>query len=69
MDIEEPTCTEILEAIDIHLITSLFTKSLLDLIKNISSSSSTSISLDDNIQTYLFSAINIIKIIYYLILQ
>ena len=49
MDTEESICTKILEAIGIHLITQLFTKSLFNFTKNTSSSFSTSSFLDNDI--------------------
>ena len=67
MEEEDPTRTEILEAIGIHLITPLFTETLLDIIKNTSSSSSTSSSSDGELQAYLLSAIQIIETTRYLI--
>ena len=67
MEEEEPTRIEVLEAIGIHLITPLFTETLLDIIKNRSSSSSTSSSSNEELQAYLFSAINTIQTTRYLI--
>lgn len=67
MDTEEPIHTEILVAIGIYLITPLFTKSLLDPTKNTSSSFSTSLSSNDDIQTYFFFTIYTIKTTRYLI--
>lgn len=52
-----------------HLIILLFTKILLIIIKNISSSFSILLLSDQKLQAYLFSAINSIKTIYYLIFQ
>ena len=69
MEEEDPICTEILEAIGIHLISPLFTEILLDIIKNTSSSSSTLISFDGELQAYLLSAIQIIGTTHYLIPQ
>lgn len=57
MEEEDPIYTKILEAIDIHLIILLFTETLLDIIKNTSSSSSTSSSFDGKLQAYFLSAI------------
>ena len=57
MEEEDPIHTEILEAIGIYLITPLFTETLLDIIKNISSSSSTSILSNRELQAYFLSAI------------
>ncbi len=63
---EEPTRTEVLGAIGNYLITPLFTKFLLDIIKNTSSSSSSPSSSDEELQTYLLSALNHIKTTRYL---
>ena len=52
-----------------HLITLLFTKILLNIIKNISSSFSILLLSDQKLQAYLFLAINSIKTTYYLISQ
>lgn len=67
MEEEYSTRTEILEAIGIHLITSLFTETLLDIIKNTCSSSSTSSSSDKELQTYLYSTIQTVQNTPYLI--
>ena len=61
--------TEILEAIGIQLITSLFTENLLNIIKNTSSSSIILSSSDEELQAYLYSAILIIQNTRYLIPQ
>lgn len=67
MEKEESTYIEVLEAIGTHLITPLFTTTLLDIIKNTSSSSSTLSSSDKELQNYFYSAIHQIETIRYLI--
>lgn len=67
MEEKDPRRTEILETIDIHLITSLFTETLLDIIKNTYSSSTTSSSFDEKLQTYFLSAIHKVETTRYLI--
>ncbi len=49
MEGEEPTCTELLEVLGTHLLAPLFTESLLDIIKNTSSSSSLSSSSNEEL--------------------
>ncbi len=66
MEEEEPTRIEVLGAIGTYLINPLFTESLLDIIKNTSSSSSLPSSSDEELQTYLLSALHCIKITGYL---
>ena len=68
MEEEDSTQTEVLEAISIYLITLLFTKTLPDIIRNMSNSFSILSSLDKELQAYLFLAINTIEIIRYHIL-
>lgn len=63
------TYIEILKAIGIHLITLLFKKTLLNIIKNTSSFFTISSSFDGELQAYLLSTIQIIEIIYYLLSQ
>lgn len=67
MEAELPTRTEILEVIGIQLITPLFTETLLHIVKNTSSSSSTTSSSDEELQAYLYSAIQTIQNTRYLI--
>lgn len=55
---ENHTRTEI---IGIHLITPLFTETLLDIIKNISSSLTISLSSDEKLQVYFYSTIQTIQ--------
>ena len=66
MEEEEQTRTEVLGAIGTYLITPFFTESLLDIIKNTSSSSSSPSSSDEELQTYLLSALHHIKTTRYL---
>ncbi len=61
MEEKYPMQTEILEAISIHIITPLFMETLLDIIKNTSDSSSTLSFSDEELQTYLYSTIQIIQ--------
>ena len=67
MKVELPIHIKILETISIHIITPLFTESLIDIIKNISSSSSTKSFSDKELQAYLYSAIQTIHNTCYLI--
>ena len=67
MEEEELTRTKMLEAIGTHLITLLFSTTLLNIIKNISSSSSTSLSSDKKLQNYFCLAIHQIETTHYLI--
>lgn len=64
---EYPIQTIILEAINIHLITPLFKKTLFDIIKNISSFSSILLFSNKKLQTYLYSTILTIQNTQYLI--
>lgn len=65
MEEEKPNCTEVLEVINTYFIISLFTKSLLYIIKNTSNSSFSSFFFDEKLQTYLLSALYHIKTIQY----
>lgn len=67
MEEEDPTHTEMLEAIGIHFITPLFTETLLDIIKNITSSFFTSSLFNEELQTYLLLAIHKVETTRYLI--
>lgn len=60
MKADLPTRIEILETIGIQLIIFLFTETLLDIIKNISSSLSTTSFFDEELQAYFYSAIQTI---------
>lgn len=66
MEEDEPTRTEVLEVIGTYLITPLLTEYLLDIIKNTCSSSSSSFFSDEELQTYLLSALHHIKTTRYL---
>ena len=65
MEEEELTCAEVLEVIGTYLIISLFTESLLDIIKNTSSSNFSLFSSDKELQIYFLSALHHIKTIRY----
>ena len=60
-------CTKILEAIVIQLITFLFTKTLLNIVKNTTNSSNIILFFNEKLQVYFYSTIQTIQNTYYFI--